>query len=121
MRNFLILLLISSLAFTSITCKKVTEDVVDCTLQSLTAGMHANLDSENSKLMHFKFYISLSDGYTLDNDIKWDFGNGVTQVADTIVDYVYPESGSYKAVATYTLKKGSGSCSSSTEKDIVIP
>lgn len=121
MRNLLIVLFISSIALSGITCKKATESIVDCSIQSLTAGMHANLDSENSKLMHFKFYISLSDGYTLDNNIKWDFGNGVNQVADTIVDYVYPESGSYEAVATYTLRKGSGSCSSSTTKSIVIP
>ena len=121
MRNLLIVLFISSLALSGITCKKTTESIVDCTIQSLTAVMHADLDSETPNLMHFKFYITLTDDFTLDHNINWDFGNGVKLVSDTAVDYTYPQSGTYEASATYTLKKGSGSCTSSTTKHIVIP
>lgn len=120
MKNFFIVVLISSFAFVNFTCKRTTETIIDCAVESLFAVIHADLDSVNPNLMHFKFEIPLSDGVTLDNSIKWDFGNGHSVTADTMVSYEYPEKGSYEAYANYTLRKDGASCSTSSKKHIVI-
>ena len=69
--------------------------------------------------MHFEFVYTPSEGYSLEQSIHWDFGDGESIIGDTIIDHLY-EAGTYEAVAGYTLRKGSATCSSTSTKHIVI-
>ncbi len=102
-------------------CKRVTEDIIDCAAETMGVSINADLDGENNKLMHFKFNYDSSDG-TILQEITWDFGDGekVTN-SDTIIDHIYANSGHYDASMNYTVKMNDGTCSSTTTKSINIP
>lgn len=119
MKQILTVLLFSAFLFSQTTCKKAIEDTIDCIFESAFVVVHADLDSINPKLMHFKFVYTPSEGYSLEQSIHWDFGDGQSITGDTIIDHLY-EAGTYEAVASYTLRKGSETCSSSSKKHIVI-
>lgn len=121
MKKIFIVLLFSAFLFSETTCKKSIDDAIDCVAESLFVVIHADLDSINPKLMHFEFDYSPSEGFTLELPIKWNFGDGTTIDGDTKIDHEYESAGSYTAVASYTLKKGSSSCSTTSTKHIVIP
>lgn len=119
MKKILIVLLFATFLFSGITCKKAIDDTIDCIFESAFVVVHADLDSINPKLMHFKFVYTPSEGYSLEQPIHWDFGDGESINGDTIIDHIY-EVGTYEAIASYTLRKGSSTCSSSSKKHIEI-
>lgn len=103
-------------------CKSTVSDIIDCSIESAFLSIHDNIDTTNSKLVHFEFVNSDTDGgFTLDSDINWDFGDGVTFTSTNHkTEHVYAESGDYKVKATYTLRRGDASCSGPKEKNITI-
>ena len=113
-------MLVSAFLFLDTGCKKAIDNAIDCIIESMFAVVHADLDSNNTKLMHFKFSIVTSDGVTLDHSLNWDFGDGNSVTADTLTDHEYGNTGNYDVVVSYTLRKGSESCSTSATKHIVI-
>ena len=119
MKKLLILLLFPALMLSQITCKKAIDDAIDCISESLFVVVHADLDSTNPKLMHFEFVYNPSEGHSLETPISWNFGDGHTVEGATTIDHVY-EAGTYEAVVSFTLKKGSETCSSNSTKHIVI-
>ena len=118
MKKIFVITLISAFLFIDTGCKK--EIVIDCILESMFATLHVTTDGQDARLMHFKFSITPSDGVALDPALHWDFGDGHSLEADTLADHTYADAGNYKVVVSYTLRKGSASCSTTKEKDIVI-
>lgn len=118
----MIAIMFSCFLFVDFSCKKATEDIVDCIIESMFISVNADLDDTKPNLMHFKITYNGGDDVKLDNTINWDFGDGNKINADTIVDHTYANAGNYEAVISYTLRNGDGSsCSSSSKKQIVIP
>ena len=128
MKNLLIAtaITITSLFFFSQTaCKKtadVIEETIDCTVDSWFLKINADVDASNSKLIHFTFVNDdSSEKYTLDNEINWDFGDGVTETSQGLtISHTYANTGSYTVKGSYTLNKGSKSCSSHKQKAINV-
>ena len=120
MKKLFILLLFPALILSEVTCKKAVGDVLDCIGQSAFVIVHADLDSINPKLMHFEFVYNPSEDLVLQTPINWNFGDGHTVNGETKIDHVYESTGSYDAVISFTLKKGSETCSSNSTKHIVI-
>jgi len=122
MKNLLIATALSLFFLSQSGCKKAVEDAIDCTTESFFLYITGNVDANNLKLFHFTFVNNDSSGdYTLDNEIKWDFGDGVTQTSQGMtIDHTYANTGSYTAKASYTLRKGSSSCSGYKEKAINV-
>ena len=120
MKNIFIITLISAFLFVDAGCKKATETAIDCIVESMFATLHATPDTQNARLMHFKFSIATSDGVTLAPDLHWNFGDGNTTDADTLADHTYADEGNYEVVVSYTLRKGSASCSTTKNKSITI-
>ncbi len=119
MKKILMLILFSAFLFSEISCKKDIEDAIDCVAESLFVVVHADLDSINPKLMHFEFVYNPSEGFSLETPLSWNFGDGTTIDGGTSINHVYV-AGTYEAIVSYTLKKGSSSCSSTSKKHIVI-
>ena len=120
MKKILTVMLVSAFLFMDTGCKKAIEDGIDCVIESMFAVIHADVDSNNSKLMHLKFSIVTNDGETLDQALNWDFGDGNSITADTLIDHEYGSTGSYDVKVSYTLRKGSESCSTTKTKHITI-
>ncbi len=121
MKKILTILLFAAFLFSETTCKKSIDDAIDCVAEALFVTVHADLDSTNQKLMHFEFDYNPSEGFTLITPLSWNFGDGNTISGGTSIDHEYENTGSYEAVVSYTLKKGNSSCSTSSNKHIVIP
>jgi len=120
MKKILIVIFVSAFLFFDTGCKKAIDTAIDCIIESMFAVIHADADSNNTKLMHFKFSIVTNDGVTLDNALHWDFGDGNSVTADTLTDHEYGNTGTYDVVVSYTLRKGSESCSTTKTKHITI-
>ncbi len=122
MKNLLIATALSLFFLSQSGCKKAVEDAIDCTTESFFLYIKGDVDANDSKLFHFTFVNNDSSGdYILDNEIKWDFGDGVTQTSQGLtIDHTYANTGSYTAKANYTLRKGSSSCSGYKEKAINV-
>jgi hypothetical protein len=103
-------------------CKKAIEDAIDCTLESALLSIHADIDGDNLKLVHFEFKNNDTDGkFTLDPEINWDFGDGNTATSTNHkVDHTYADTGDYTVKANYTLRRGDASCSGPKEKTVTI-
>ena len=120
MKKIFIITLISAFLFVDAGCKKATETAIDCIVESMFATLHATPDDQDARLMHFKFSITTSDGVTLDPTLHWNFGDGHSLDADTVSDHTYTDAGSYEVIVSYTLRKGSASCSTTKNKSITI-
>ena len=103
-----------------ISCKKVVDNIIDCVAESLFIVVHADLDDTNPKLMHFEFVYNPTEGFVLQTPISWNFGDGHTVVGEKTIDHEYETTGNYEVIVSYTLKKGSETCSSSSTKNITI-
>lgn len=121
MKNIGLLTLIAAIVIGYSSCKDDIEDAIDCTAESILLSFHAEVDTANPLLVHFTFINAdtIDNKFTLDETIRWEFGDGnevTTQSLET--SHEYPDAGSYKAKAHYTLRKGSSSCSSYKEKTV---
>lgn len=107
-------------AFTvlSMSCRKITEDIINCTVESLFVGFKYNADTSNSKLIHFE--VTYSSDYTLDNKVEWDFGDGHKETHGLKVDHEYDTTGNYHVKAAITIKHGNSSCTPIKEKTVDV-
>ncbi|MFK5855264.1 MAG: PKD domain-containing protein [Bacteroidota bacterium] len=103
-------------------CKSTVSDIIDCSIESAFLSIHDNVDTTNSKLVHFEFVNSDTDGgFTLDQDIHWDFGDGKTETSSSLkIDHIYADTGSFSVIATYTLRRGDASCTGPKDKTVTI-
>ncbi len=103
-------------------CKNAIDDAIDCSFQSSFLAIHDNVDTANTKLVHFEFVNNDTEGsFTLDSNISWDFGDGTsTTTTNFKATHLYAITGSYTVVANYVLRKGSASCNGPKNKTITI-
>ncbi len=122
MKNIIPIILFASFLFFQPGCKNAIDDGIDCTLQSTLLSVTDVADTTNSKLIHFEFINGDTGGsFTLDPNIEWNFGDGNTVTSTNLsIDHIYNNTGSYKVTATYTLRKGSSSCSGPKDKNITV-
>ncbi len=122
MKKFIPVILIVSFLFVESGCKKAIDDALDCSLESILLSVDAQIDSTNQKLVHFEFINNDTEGkFTLDSEIKWDFGDGKTETSTNHkIDHTYAGPGDYDVKATYTLRKGKDSCTGPKEIPVSI-
>ncbi len=122
MKRIIPIILFMSFLFIEPGCKQAIEDAIDCTIESAFLIIHADVDATNSKLFHFEFINNDTEGsFTLDQEINWDFGDGNTGIStNNKIDHIYADTGYYKAVANYTLRRGDASCNGPKDKDINV-
>lgn len=122
MKHILPIVLFVSFLFWESGCKDVVEDVIDCSLESARLSINDEIDENNPKLVHFEFVNKDVDGsFTLDNEVKWDFGDGHTTTSTTLkIDHTYTQANTFAVKATYTLRRGSASCTGPKEKSVTI-
>lgn len=103
-------------------CKEAIDDAIDCILESAFLKIQAETDGSNPKLVHFEFINNDTEGgFTLNQNINWDFGDGNTTTStDHKVDHTFNSAGDYTVTASYTLHRGSASCNSTKEKTVTI-
>ena len=121
--KYLIAIILSATFLLSETgCKKAIDDAVDCTVESIFLSVKTEIDANNPKLVHFEFINNDTEGdFTLDPEIKWDFGDGETGTSNNNkIDHTYSAGGNYSVKADYTLHKGKSSCSSYKEASVNI-
>jgi len=104
-------------------CKDVVEDVIDCTVESAFLKVEADIDDANPLLVHFTFINgdTIDNTFTLDQSIKWEFGDGNEETSDGLtISHQYPDLATYDAKGHYTLRRGSATCSSYKEKSVTV-
>ena len=100
-------------------CKKDTEDVIECLTEEFLFSFHANVSDDDSKTYNFE--ITYSGDHAVDNTIKWDFGDGnVESLTGKTAQHTYSTSGSYKVQPTVTIRNGDAYCSPTFEKTINV-
>lgn len=122
MKQIIPAILLASILFIESGCKKVVEDIIDCTIESALLSIHDEVDGTNPKLVHFEFINNDTGGdFTLDSTINWDFGDGNTTSSTGLkTDHIYSNKGNYKVTASYTLRRGSATCTGYKEDDVTI-
>jgi len=111
-----------SFLFIETGCKKVIDDVIDCSLESTLLSIDAKIDTSNTKLVYFEFINDNTTGdFTLDQQIDWNFGDGKTATStNNKVEHTCTYATDFKVTANYTLHKGSASCTGQKEKTVTI-
>ncbi len=122
MKHFIAIILLASFLFIEPGCKKAIDNAIDCSLESILLSVDVQIDGTNPKLVHFEFINNDTEGkFTLDPKIKWDFGDGKTETSSNHkIDHTYPGAGDYNVKATYTLRRGSASCTGPKETKVII-
>ena len=121
MKKVLVLIVIAVYVTVMHGCKEITEDIIDCTVESAFLSVHSETDASNQKLVHFEFRNNSSGDFILDPSIHWDFGDGQTITTTNLKpDHTYVNSGTYHVVASYTLRRGSASCTGTKEHDVTV-
>lgn len=122
MKRIIPIILFATFLFIEPGCKEVVDDVIDCSIESMLLSVKYEVDTTNTKLVHFEFVNNDTDGdFTQDAAVEWDFGDGSTDTStDNKIDHTYANTGDFKVVATYTLRRGSASCNGSKDKTVTI-
>ncbi len=104
-------------------CKDVVEDVIDCTVESAFLKVEASIDDTNPLLVHFTFINgdTINNTFTLDQSIKWEFGDGAEETSDGLtISHQYPDIATYDTKGYYMLRRGSATCSDYKEKSVTL-
>lgn len=110
-----------TVVFSWVSCKEVVETELDCTFESAYLSLKYQVDESNPLLVDFTFVNkdTVDNRFTLDPEIKWDFGDGSPETTQGLqISHTYSDAGSYDVKAYYTLRKGSTTCTSSKNKTI---
>lgn len=119
---FSILIFIICVIFlSSLSCGKIAEDIVDCSIEAISLSVHYEADTTNSKIIHFEFIDESSDDFKLKNEISWNFGDGHSIKSNGLkIDHTYQSTGTYEVVASYILEKGSTTCNGDKKKSVKV-
>ena len=103
----------------SFSCKKETEELIECITEELLFGFDATISGQDPKTVTFE--ISYDGDHTLDNSIKWDFGDGeVKTLNGKTAQHTYSASGSYDVKAEVTIRNGDAYCTYEFKKTVDI-
>ena len=121
MKKVIVLIVIAVYVTVMPGCEEITEDIIDCTVESAFLSVHSETDATNQKVVHFEFRNNSSGDFKLDPSIHWDFGDGQTITTTNLKPYhTYINSGTYHVVASYTLRRGSASCTGTKTHDVTV-
>lgn len=111
-------LLVFAMSAILTSCGKVEEDIVDCVGQSAFFDINHTVSAGNPLQVTFSLHYSGS-GHTLNNSVKWDFGDGtpIQTLSGTTATHTYSSTGHYTAKAKATLNTG---CSSDLHEPISL-
>lgn len=96
---------------------KVEDSVVDCFGQSILVDVvHKTSESNASKI---DFNITYAGKQTIDNAVRWDFGDGTVQdFTGRDASHTYTKAGTYTAIAKVRLNNGH--CSFDIKETVTI-
>jgi PKD repeat protein len=118
MRKAFLLLFIASILLAPGACKKTTESVVDCIVESLFVSVKYTADAANSKTINFE--VNYSGTNTLQS-VEWVYGDGNTaKVNSSTSTHTYSNTGPYSVKAKVSIGNGNSSCTSEQEKNITV-
>ncbi len=118
--HILVLIIFISI-ISSLSCKKITDDIIDYSIEAIMLSIHYETDTTNSKLIHFEFKDESSGDFKLKNEISWNFGDGHSIKSDGLkIDHTYQSTGTYEVVASYIFEKGSTTCNGDKKKSVRV-
>jgi len=121
MKKNIVLIVIAVYVTVMPACKEITEDIIDCTIESAELSVHSEADEPNPKKIHFEFRNNSSGDFKLDPSIHWDFGDGQTITTTNLKPYhTYATSGTFHVVASFTLRRGDASCTGTKKHDVDV-
>lgn len=93
--------------FLIVACSKDDgKDAVDCFADALFVDGHHSASAENPHTINFN--VTYSGTNTLDNTIKWDYGDGNVQtVAGVTTSHTYTQPGTYAVKASVSVNNAS--------------
>lgn len=99
-------------------CKKETKPMVDCLGESFFVSVSHTASPNDSKQINF--VVSYSGSQSVDNSVKWDFGDGtdIQTVNSLSTNHIYSGSGTFNVKATITLNDGE--CSYSIDEAVTV-
>ncbi|MBZ4037408.1 PKD domain-containing protein [Flavobacterium sp. 17A] len=117
MKKIATILVLIVLAFTSNSCSKELESMVDCTGESVLVKIDHNVDPDNSKKVNYSFNYA---GNGTIEAIIWTFGDGAPSVAGSEVSHTYATSGSYTVKVQAKIKKDGSICELTPQRTLSI-
>jgi len=117
MKKIATILILIVIAFTSNSCSKELESIVDCTGESVLVKIEHNVDPANSKKINYSF--SYAGRGTIEALI-WTFGDGAPSVAGNEVSHTYTASGSYTVKVQAKIKKDGTHCELTPQRTISV-
>ncbi|WP_433834331.1 PKD domain-containing protein [Flavobacterium anhuiense] len=117
MKTIATILIVIVIAFTSNSCSKELESIVDCTGESVLVKIEHNVDPANSKQINYSFNYA---GNGTVESIIWTFGDGSPSVAGNEVSHTYKASGSYTVKAQVKIKKEGSFCELTPQRTLSI-
>lgn len=102
----------------SISCRKTTEEVIDCALELMFSGVSYTADVNDPKLIAFELEYAGTFAVT----IAWEYGDGTSETRTGLVTtHRYDSAGRYEAKANITLAADKHvSCSVSKKKTVDV-
>ncbi|MBI9038212.1 MAG: PKD domain-containing protein [Bacteroidales bacterium] len=118
---YILILIISISVISSLSCKKIADDIIDCSIEAIMLSVHYETDTINSKIIHFEFKDESTGDFKLRNEISWNFGDGQSIKSTGLkIDHTYQSAGTFEVVASYILEKGSNTCNGDKKKTVKI-
>lgn len=83
-------------------CNADDYKIVNCFGEALAVDISYSIPDGNPKTRNFN--VAYDGDYTLNNTIKWNYGDGTEQtVSGPEASHTYPQAGNYTAIATITI------------------
>ncbi|WP_336517773.1 PKD domain-containing protein [Pollutibacter soli] len=118
MKKLLALVAFGIFISSPISCKKDTDDVIDCIAEAAITSLDAAVDNTNPKLVAFKVEYS---GTRTIKKIEWQFGDGGTDNTTTLnTTHIYNTAGTYTAKAKVFLSHGGDQCEAEPTKGVTV-
>jgi len=113
-----IFFLLSILLALNSSCRRDTEDVIDCVTEAFFVGLTHSVDPGDSKKINFQ--INYSGAYAV-TSVDWDYGDGNSEsINGTTAVHTYQQAGSFTVRAKVNIKNGSATCTIEPEKTITV-
>ncbi len=96
------------------------DNVIDCLFEGAYFKINHTADSNNVKTITFT--VTYDGEETLDNNIKWDFGDGSAEqtISGTTATHTYTNSGDYTVKIKPTVRNGDAYCTVEKELNITV-
>lgn len=117
MKKIATILVLIIIAFTSNSCSREIESIVDCTGESVLVKIEHNADPANSKKINYSFTYA---GSGTIEALIWTFGDGAPSVAGNEVSHTYAATGNYTVKVQAEIKKNGTKCELTPQRTISV-